>query len=423
MAAEMKKGELRVTSPSEREIDLEILPEKVEEERERIVAIYASQAKIAGFRKGKAPRDMIGRMFAEDIQKEIVDSLVPKVLEEELKGLRLSPVSTPVIQDLHFDEGQPLRCTVAFEVVPEFDLPDIDEIQVPKKEVAVGDSEIEQTLEDLRSRAAEYIPAGDRGVAEGDYVVLEIKGKDVRTKRFLPTEKTVVLAGQPDNDKALNENLMGLKAGEEKTFRVTYEEKHPAKKLAGKEIEYLLKVTSIKEKKLPDLNDDFAKSLGNFQSLDELKEKIRAELLASKEKAARSEMASLLLKEIAGRVSLDLPKTLVNQEMVAILRRALSSVPQAGLTPESVEPLKAEARKQAEANLKNHFILEKISEREGVTVSEEELQEEIKYLARANNVPLAQFADSLNQEGRKEDLKENLLLKKTVDILLKRAII
>jgi len=417
------KSNLKTISQCKRELELEISKEEVQEEFNKILNQFSTRAKVQGFRPGKAPKDMIKRMFFSEIRKSLLDSLIPKALGAELKSLNLKPISTPVIKDINFQEGESLFLTVYFEVLPDFKIHDYKKIGVAKKQVSITKEEVEQSLKDLQQKAAEYIPIESRGVADGDYVLVEIKGKDLKSNKFLPTEKVLILAGHPDNEKLLNESLMGLKVNEERKFVLSYDPKHQNKKLAGKKIEYDMRIFSIKEKKIPPLNDDFAKGLGEYKDLKELKDKIKEEILISKDESAKTEIAEQIIEKISDKIDIELPETLVEEENISLLRRQLAQVPPQELNKERIEALKTEGKRQAEKTLKNHLILRKIAEMEGFDISEEEEDHELKAIAKANNVPLVRVIENLNREGRREELRNNILLKKTVDFLVKHAII
>ena len=417
------KSNIKILSGCKREIELDIEADEVTKEFERIVTQFSSRAKIPGFRPGKAPRDIIKQRFYPEIKESLINSLVPKALSGELKTQNLNPVGMPVVNDLHFKEGQPLHLKAQFEVWPEFNLPGYKKIKVKNKKVSVTDQEINQSLEELRLRSAQYIPVEGRGVLEEDYVVAELKGKDLKTKKFLPQEKVVILAGHAENEELLNKKLIGSMPGEEKIFTLDYDKNHQNKKLAGKKIEHNLKVISIKEKKIPALDDEFAKELGEFESLKDLKEKIKKEIISSKEKATKQDMAEEIIKKISDKLSIGLPEVLVEQEYMAIMRRLLSSRTQQDIKKEDLEQLKSEGKKKAEQNLKNHLILKKIAEKENLKVSDQEMHEHFKEIAKANNVPLAQIVDSVNKEGKREELRSSILFNKTVDFLVEHAII
>lgn len=418
------KSEIKILSECKREIELEIEAEEVTKELERIVAQFSNRAKIPGFRPGKAPKNLIKQRYYPEIKESLINSLVPKALNSELEAQNLNPIGMPIVNDLIFQEGHPLRLKAQFEVLPDFKLPEYKKIIVTKKEVSVSEQEINQSLEELQSRSAEYIPVEGRGVVDGDFVVIELKGKDTQTNKFLPTDKVVILAGHPENEKALNQNLIGLKPGEESNFILTYDKKHQNPKLAGKKIDYNFKVASIKEKKLPEIDNEFAKDHGEFETLKDLKKEIRKGIKVSKDRAAKIEMAEEIIKKIYDNLNIRLPETLVEQEYVAILKRYIAARPQQQeITKEEFEKLKNEAKIKAEQNIKNHLILKKIAEKEEIEVSEDEINEELKAIAKANKVTLAQVIESVNKEGKREDLRSNLLLKKTVDFLVENAII
>ena len=424
MSAPGRQSRLADLSPSRKEIELEIPNEEFRAEYEKVLGDYVTRAKLDGFRKGHAPRDRVKALFDHEIRHDVYDALIPRVLEEELKALRLNPVNVPELRDLKHEESQPLRCTAAFEVLPEFELPDYRSVQIERKTVEVADADVDLALEDIRARAAEYVPVEGRGVADGDYAVVEMQGRDQKTRRLLPVEKAVVLAGHAENEPALNDKIMGMTPGEERPFEVVYPKDHANKRVAGKDIVYNLRLRELKEKKLPALDDEFAKSLGAAEGLEGLRGRIRQELLAARERAGQNETASEVLKAIADRVKLELPGSVVEQETLSVLRRVLSSSRDRRISPEALENLKIEARRQAEDHLRNHLILEKIAQKEGFGVSEEEVQAEIASLAKANNVSEKVLAEMVRRdEHRHEEMLENLLFRKTVDFLVKTAII
>ena len=423
MDASGRQSRLTDVSPSRKEIALEIPDGEFRQEYEKILGEYVAKAKLDGFRRGHAPRERVKVLFDHDIRHDVYDALIPRVLEEELRALGLNPVNVPVLKDLKHEDGQPLRCTAAFEVLPEFDLPDYRSVRVKPRKAEVAESDIDKALEELRGRAAEFVPVQGRGVRNGDYAVVEMQGRDKKPKRLLPVEKAVILAGHAENEPALNEKILGMTPGEERSFEVAYPKDHGNRRVAGKDVAYSLKVRELKEKRLPDLDDEFAKTLGTPEGLKALRDKVRQELLAARERASRNEAASEVLRAIADKVALELPGSAVEQESLAVLRRLLSVYRDRRLSPEALEGLKSEARSQAVEHLRNHLILEKIAQKEGFGVAEEEVQAEIRSLAQANHVPEAALGDMIRRdEHRREEMVENLLFRKTVDFLMKNAI-
>ena len=423
MSENEPKARLIDLGPSRKEIALEVPADEVEREYAKVLADYAGRVKLPGFRKGHAPQDMVRNLFDHDILHDVYDAVIPRAVDAELKARGLVPVNVPEVRDLRHDHGRPLTCTVSFEVLPDFDLPDYRSIRVPEESAAVDEAEVDKALEDIRVRAAEYVPVPGRGVGEGDYVVVEMQGRDLRTKRLLPLEKAVVLAGHAENEPALNETIKGQSAGETRLFKVPYPKDHANKRVAGREVEYTLKVSEIKERKLPALGDEFAKSVGGYDGLDDLRAKVRKELLEAKDRGRRNATASAVLREIGNRISLELPESVIERETLSVLRRMLNSARQGRVPAEALEGLKVQARAQAVEHLRNHLVLEKIARQEGFQVTEEEFAGEVRELARANGVPEKALAEMIAREDRRGEVEETLLFRKTVDFLVKSAII
>ena len=416
------KSRVTSSSPSKRELEIEVAADEVSKEWEKVLLEYASRARLDGFRRGKAPKEMVKRLFYPDIKDAVIENLAPRALRESLRAENISPVGTPVISEAVFREGQPFRFKAVVEVLPGFELPSYKKIRVQKREVKVEEEDVSRSLEELRQKSAEYVPVEGRGVADGDYVVVEWKGKDLQTKRFLPTEKVLVLAGHPDNEKVLNDSLKGTTPGETRKFIISYPQEHPQKKMAGRTVEYEIRVISIKEKKVPEMSDEWAKDLGEYEDLAALKQRVRQELEKAKEEAARREMGDEVVKGLIEKLELELPESLVEEEAVSILRGWAAQLP-TDLPSTQVEELREKAKGQAQRSLKTSLLLQKIAQQETLAVGDEEIEEEIKAMAKRNNVPLVQLVEKVNQEGKREDIRNSLLLRKAIDFLLDNAVL
>ncbi len=417
------KSELKAVDACKRELQVELTAEEVTREFDRVIDQYARRAKVKGFRQGKAPRDVVKQMYESEIRETLVNNLAPQAIGNELAAHAAVPVSTPVIKDIAWDEGSPMRLTAEFEVWPEFTLPAYTEIKIERKEERVTPEDIEKSIEDLRERSAQYVPVEDRGIQQDDYVMAQIQGKDLQTRKLLPAEKIFVLVGHPDNEQELNQALPGMMINEEKNFRVDYPKEHKNKKVAGREIDYHLKIISIKEKKLPAVDDGFAKDLGKFADLKELKEEIERQLEEAQVQKQKSDLSSEVVQKVSDQVDVELPESLIQQETLAHLRRILQSLRQAPTKQEDRARLEEEAERKARQTVKNHLVLMRIAEAEKLEVTEEDMTEEYKTLAKANNIPVAQVIDAMNRDDRKAEVREKLLLRKTIDFLLKNAII
>ncbi|MBM3310858.1 MAG: trigger factor [Candidatus Aminicenantes bacterium] len=422
-AAEHLKVAVRDLDAVRREVEVEGDAAETAKEYDEVLSAYARKVKLRGFRQGAAPREMVKKMYGPEVEHDLVDRLIPRLLEEALSGRRIPVVGVPAVSDVHFEEGRGLRFKAVVEVWPEFDLPPYTKLKLRRPESAVTDEDIAQSLEDLRRKNADYVPVEGRGAAAGDYAVVELQGRDTKTRRLLPAEKAVLLVGREGNDPEVDSHIQGLRPSEERTFVASYPEDHPVRKRAGKTIEFKLKLVSLKEMKYPEVNDDFAKHLGEFEDLAGLKDKIRRELAAARTKAAQRAVSEQAVQAVADRVSFDLPPSVLEEETEAVLRSFAAQIGKRAVTREAAEALKAQALAQARKNLKQHLVIRKIARAEGLAVTEEDLDQEIRAIAQESQVPLARAMETFREEERKDNLKASLLARKVVDFLVGQAII
>src|SRR3984957_10148058 len=270
-----------------REIELEITADKVQKAADKITRDIVKVARIPGFRPGKAPMTLVRRRFADDIQGEVVQSLVPEALEKALGEKNLIPVTRPEVDKVEFKDGEPLKFRAVFEVLPEFELGDYKNLTVQVDEIAAGDAEVDKAVEEMRERAATFVPVEGRSAKDGDSVLIKLKGMPTEGGEPVEADNVMVPLGAEETLASFTENLRGTKAGETKTFQAKYPEDYPDKKLAGKTYDFTVEVQSVKEKKLPELDDDFVKEVAGEKAevatLEELRKKIRENLEASKE--------------------------------------------------------------------------------------------------------------------------------------------
>src|ERR1700675_1367837 len=266
-----------------RELDLEIPADEVTKKLESVPKEFARVARVPGFRPGKAPVSLIRRRFAEDIKGEVVQSLVPERVEKAVTEQKLTPVSQPQVEKLDFTEGQPLKFRAVFEVLPEFELGNYKDLAIEMPAMDITEADVAKTLEEMRERAAAFAPVEGRAVENGDYVQLKLMGTPAGGGEPLQADSVLCHIGAEETMESFNENLRGANIGEHKKFEVAYPADYPDAKLAGKTYNYGVEVLGIKNKRLPELNDEFAKDVSDAGSLDELKTKLRQSLEAARD--------------------------------------------------------------------------------------------------------------------------------------------
>ncbi|MGC2419258.1 MAG: trigger factor, partial [Candidatus Acidiferrales bacterium] len=322
-----------------REIELEIPAENVQKATEKVARDIARVARIPGFRPGKAPVTLVRRRFADDIQGEVVQSLVPEYLEKALDEKKLVPVTRPEVDKVEFKEGEPLRFRAIFEVLPEFELGDYKNLTVQVDEIEVGDAQVDKTLEEMRERAATFVPVEGRTAQDGDHVLIKLSGVPAAGGDPVQADNILVNIGAEETLASFTENLRGANAGETRQFEARYPDDYPDEKLAGKTYNYSVEVQGIKEKKLPELNDEFVKDAagaqgpeaGGIATLDELRKKIRENLDAAKEQQQNSQAREKILAELVKQHDFPVPEALIEGQMDTRLERMARSLAAQGV--------------------------------------------------------------------------------------------
>jgi len=258
-----------------RELDLEIPATDVQKAIERVAREFARVARVPGFRPGKAPIPLIRRRFADDIKGEVLQSLVPEQIDKAVKDQKLVPITQPQVDHVDYAEDRPLKFRASFEVLPEFELGAYKGVQIEVEKAQVTDADVDKTLEAMRERAATFVPVEDRALESGDYAQLKLVGTPVGGGEPLKADNVLCHLGAEETLEAFTQNLVGAKPAEQRRFDVEYPADYPDRKLAGQKFVYNAEVVAVKQKKLPELNDELAKDVSDAKTLEELRGKIR----------------------------------------------------------------------------------------------------------------------------------------------------
>jgi trigger factor len=408
-----------------REISVEIPADAVTRETETIIQKYQKVARLPGFRAGHVPASIIRQRFKEDLKSDVVEALVPRYFRKETEKLGMIPVSQPRVSDLHIHDGEPLRFKASFEVMPEIPAEGYKELRADKPEITVTDDDVEQALNSVREQHATFTSVEGRTLAEGDFAQASMDGKPKDgTDETNPVHMDEVLIeiGGKNTVAEFSENLRGASAGDERTFEVVYPEDASDKRLAGKTFVYTVKVHAIKQKTLPDLNDDFAKELGEFTSLDQVRKQIRDNMEAEKRHAVEHEAKDKLVAELVKRNEFEVPESLVDRQIDLRLERGLRALAAQGMKMEDLKKmdlprLRAGQREQALQDVKSSLLLGRVAELEKIEVSEEEVNHEVEALAKqAKQTPEAVRA-RLTQDGGLDRIRNRIRSEKTLDFL------
>jgi len=387
---------------TKREIEVQVPPEEVSRETDVLIQKYQKLARIPGFRKGHVPASIIRQRFSQDIQNDVIDSLVPKYFRKETERLGLMPVSQPRVTDLHAHEGEGLHFKASFEVMPAIQVEGYKELRAEHPGITVTDQEVEDSLKALQEQKAAFAPIEDRAIAEGDYAQVSLDGtpkQDEAGTKPVHMDDVLVEIGGKNTMPEFTQNLAGATAGEERTFDVNYPEDFSDERLRGKTFSYKVKVNGVKQKSLPELNDDFAKELGEFTTLGEVRNRIREGMEQERRQTAEREAKDKLLAELIRRNEFEVPEALVDHQIDIRLERGLRALAAQGMSSEHMKKmdlprLRAGQHDQAVQEVKASLLLEKIADEEKIEVGDDEINREIEALATQTNQTMERWIES-----------------------------
>lgn len=408
-----------------RELELEIPAEEVSKKMESVAKDFARLAMIPGFRKGKAPVSLIRRRFAEDIKGEVLQTLVPEVVEKALAEQKLSPVTQPKVDKLDFNEGQPVKFRAVFEVMPEFELGSYKGLELEMPTMDITDEDIAKALEEMRQRAAAFAPVEGRAIQDGDFAQVKLVGTPDGGGDPLQADSVLCHIGAEETMEPFNTNLKGANVGEHKNFDVEYPADYPDPKLAGKKFHYAVDVLGIKTKKLPELNDDFAKDVSDAKTLDELKTKVREGLEHQRDHKRKELLHERVLAEIVKKHDFPVPESLVEHQMDVRLERVVRSLAAQGVDPRAVNvdwvTLRRRQEDRARDDVKAELIIDRIATAENIDVTEEDVTRELEHAASHSNESAEALRARLTKQGTLDRMKAKLRSDKTLEWLEQNA--
>ena len=410
-----------------REISVEIPADEVARETEVIIQKYQKVARLPGFRAGHVPASIIKQRFGEEVKSDVVEALVPKYFRREAEKRGLMPVSQPRVTDLHIHDSEPLRFKASFEVMPEIPVEGYKELRADKPEIVVSDEEVEQALDSVREQHATFTSVEGRPLADGHFAQASLDGrpKDAQARKDanpVRMDEVLVEIGGKNTMPEFTEHLRGASAGEERTFEVNYPEDASDKRLAGKAFSYTVKIHAIKQKSLPELNDEFSKELGEFTSMDGVKKQIRENIEAEKRHTAEHAAKDKLVAELVKRNQFEVPEALVERQIDLRLERGLRALAAQGMKMEDMKKmdlarLRVGQREQALQDVKSSLLLERIAELEKFTVADDELNQEVEALAKQTKQTPEAVRARLTQDGGLDRIRTRIRSEKALNFL------
>ena len=409
-----------------RELEISIPWTEVEKEAGKVVNALRRQVRVPGFRPGKAPDKVIRTRYHDEIRKEVVEQLVPKYFWDEAKQQDLSPVGAPNVHDVHFHEGESLHFKAEFDVLPAFELADYHRLEVPFTEPEVQDGEVDKELEQIREQHASFRNTDPRPLADGDIAVVSLKSGDVEGAPHIDQDETTLTIGDAGTMPEFNENLRGKSPGDELDFEVTYPEDFGNEKLAGKMIPFHAVVKGIREKELPELNDEFAADVGDFRTLDELRTRVREVLAHNRRHSAIEAAKDKLVNQLVEKHEFPVPESLVERQVKTRIERTLRSLQRQGvdLSKLSLDPAKlgAAERERAIRDVKAGLLLERIAAAENIQATQEEIDAEVQRYAKQSEQSVSKARQKLAENGDLDRLQSSIRNEKALGFLFDEAV-
>ncbi len=412
-----------------REISVEIPAAEVSRETEVQIQRYQKSARLPGFRAGHVPASIIRQRFGDGLKNDVIEALVPKYFRREAEKQGLIPISQPQVTDLHMHDGEPLRFKASFEVLPEIQVEGYKDLRAEKPEIVVTDEEVEKMVEHLREQRATYASVEGRALAEGDFAQASMDGKpkdaaaaEAAKSNPVHMDDVLIEIGGKNTVPEFTQNLTGASSGDERTFDVSYPEDASDKRLAGKTFVYTVKVNGIKLKSLPEINDDFAKEVSEFSTMDAVRKQIRENMEAEKRHTAEREAKDKLVAELVKRNDFEVPESLVDRQIDLRLERGLRALAAQGMKMEDLKKmdlprLRAGQREQAVHDVKSSLLLERIADLEKISVSDEELNHELEALAKQSKQTSEAVRARLTEDGGLDRIRMRIRSEKTLDFL------
>ncbi len=416
------------TAQCKKDLAIEVAVDEVQQEFNKTYDAYLRYAKVPGFRPGHVPRGVIKQRFGKDIKDEVLGQLLPHALQHVISDHKLHVVGSPEINDLSFNEGEPLRFKASVEVVPEFELKEYKGVKAVKRVARVTDADVDRTFEQLREGWAQLVPVEDRPSQAGDYVSINLVGKYVEPPEAedLTADEVVIELGGEGVQPEFDEHLRGVKVGDVREFRVAYPEDFNAKGLAGKTLDFTATVTAVREKELPEADDEFAQELGQFESLADLKQKLREDLERTAERQAELRLRDELTEQVVNAYDFPLPDSMVEKQTNERLRNLIYHMIRSGMAPQSAEQInweerRAEERIHAVRDVRTAIVIGYIADAENIEVAPAEIEAEVVSLAAATRESVEAVRARLTKEGGLASIENRLRYQKALDVIVKNA--
>ena len=420
------KTEFVDVSETRKNLVVEIDSSTVDAEIDRVARDYTKAARIPGFRPGKVPARVVKQRFRSQILHDVVHGLVPRAVDDALRERGLEPLDTPDIRDVVVEEGQPLKFTATFDTVPSFDLQPYASLQLRRPEATLQEGAVDETLQALRERAARFEVIEARPVERGDTVVVDLV-REAGAETPDTHQDVTIEIGAAANPPGFDDEVIGTTVGETKRFEVRYPDDYEMKELAGTAVNYTVTIKGLKRRVVPELDDEFARDLGEFDTLAALRARVEQDLTREAEQKAERDARGDLLKQLAGWVTFTVPESLIERELDRRIEDFARRLMEQGVDPRKADidwaAFRQAQQEPARDSVASALVLDEVAQREGLTVTESEIEAELSRFGERTGRTTAAVRAQLEKDGGISRLATGLRREKAVDFLRSRATI
>jgi trigger factor len=418
------KTEFVDVSETRKNLVVEIDSSTVDAEIDRVARDYTKAARIPGFRPGKVPARVVKQRFRSQILHDVVHELVPRAVDDALRERGLEPLETPDIRDVVVEEGQPLKFTATFDTVPSFDLQPYASLQVRPTQAALQEGAVDETLQALRERAARFEVVEARPVERGDTVVVDLV-REAGSESADTHQDVTIEIGAAANPPGFDDEVVGTTVGETKRFEVRYPDDYEMKELAGTAVNYTVTIKGLKRRVVPELDDEFARDLGEFDTLAALRARVEQDLTREAQQKAERDARGDLLKQLAGWVTFTVPESLIERELDRRIEDFARRLMEQGVDPRKADidwaAFRQAQQEPARDSVASALVLDEVAQREGLTVTESEIEAELARFGERTGRTTAAVRAQLEKDGGISRLATGLRREKAVDFLKSRA--
>jgi trigger factor len=416
---------MSLTEGCKREVEIVVPLEDVQRQTDQVVSSVQQKARLPGFRPGKAPASLIRNRFRSEIRQDVVEQLVPTAFRKKAEEEHWKVVGSPNVVEIQFNEGEPLRFKAEFEVAPEFEIGEYRGLEVPYAEPQVSEEDVDKRVEDLRLRKAEFVNEDPRPLQDGDFAVVDLESISGVDGEPVRSEDMSLHLGDPETFPEFTAGLRGVRPDEEREIQISYPEDYAQDRLAGRTVTFRVSVKGVRRRELPELNDEFARDLGDYQTLEELRDAVRAAIRGEREYQAQQQAKQKAVDLLVDAHDFPVPEAYVDRQIEAQLERQFRDLAAEGIDPRQLNldwsKLREARQAAATRDVRASLLLERIADLEAIHATEDEVNRELQAISKRQREPIAALRMKFEKDGTLGRIAGQIRTSKVLNFLFENS--